>query len=470
MELTSLKKELERNRISSGKDKTLKNKINILLKSVPEICTREDWIAYTDSEDLRKEIWKNRMASIFNKKKIVLWSQNPFTLFAKTSFPSRNASPALNLEAAINEYESGLLLIRSLKKMTVIYKIGKLINEKNELFPPNQISLREAGFLKDRDNRDYPCLLLKKTKIELIPDETKGLWLTVNTFGTKPGNYKGKIAIHSPEDKEEIDLNLTIFPVELPSKLPFKFMTFGDDRITTVGLHYPIKVTDREKQRKNYLKDEFEHYANLFLVNFSSLPRPKYDTNGNLSSPLDFRLHDKRVVPVLKNGGKLCYAFNWAWGGSCHYYHFKDFDGPSFKYYKSRNSQMPDFMSPVYKKVYSQFLSAIIDHLKKLGADYNDFYFLFADEPYEDLVEHNIVKLKFLKEIDPKVQTFQTTGAKTTPEEIKKMLPYVDNWFLTRGKYAEYTKSPQTAGAVMFYLNNVPLASIYSMRLAPWLF
>ncbi len=190
---------------------------------------------------------------------------------------------------------------------------------------------------------------------------------------------------------------LRVWGFSLPEEMPLS--TYNWAYVTV----FPLLTSHQAEA----LADLRAHYTNTFVLTSREMPAAKFDDRGELVGEIDFREHD-RVLQMHSWAREV----SWFWGFE---------DGPS-----------PDggrfgtvWMSQPWKKAFTTYLRAWIEHLKALGCGYDRFFFY----PFDETVCPRFAELAALmKSIDPQVRLFADPTAGATREQLEAIAPYIDVW------------------------------------------
>ena len=358
----------------------------------------------------------------------LVWKKNPFQKLHIGAKPPKSTSDLkkLSISACINEYEPAVFVLTNLTNRTIRGRviIGKLVNEKGEVFPLEQIKVRLPSFVKTADIHagrspvkvagifaDPLPLANQANEFILPPDQPQEIWLEINTKDVSPGIYRGYIHIkpHLGGKDKKIMMQIKVYPIVLPVDLPAS--------LWVQWALWSRFTPDNEEVAKKYLEDLRAHKINTFnLWGPAFFVEPVLNKKGEVIEPLN-----KDQLKKLDSWIKLFrkYGFNKFIYGFCG---------------KLNNLGCGlKFMSAEWKEVLEIWLKALVAHFKQLGFDYDDFALWYSDEinnraPLSSIqsVDRFLQASKVIKEIDPNVRIFLSYAWSTSNQVIEQASPYVD--------------------------------------------
>ena len=473
-EIDSLNKEL--NQLSQyGKKKRiserLKREIDSIIKEVSkfsesitekEFLIKKEWLSLQKKEVVSFKYKIDRVCLKILGDGLVVWGESPWISFSPEQKPTiESALIKLQLKAAINQYKTAVVNLTnsSDKAISVKVEITTLKEKKSKLeIPFDKIDVYQTKFITKKNSELAPDPLIKTDRFTISPYKTIQLWLTLNTFDLKPGDYTGKIKLISEDKKitEDIPLEIKLWPVILPKRPPIDYIHW-DRGWPSANLEFLTKYVGDKQER--YLNDQFNHYANVFIMYSVSgeISLPVCDKQGNIIKPLDFAVHDKRARRIMKKGGgKLAYRFGAVWNNKF-----------------SANLVFP---APEWKKAFTAWIEELLSRARSLGYKDEDFIFMFSDETRGKTVDYYVKFGKFFREKFPQIKVYNCNGGKTTFSDIKRLDPYVDIWDLChsytfRKEYSEFVKSTGKPFWVCGFFLGQPLGTgcYEKFRMQPWL-
>lgn len=336
----------------------------------------------------------------------VIWTKNPYaSLFGmEPTAPDELATATRSIRSAVGGQVSALLLLTSGSAEPLEYEVAAAIPG----LESSRITLRELQFFKESTGRWIYDPMPEISELTVPPGETRQIWITIDTTGASPGTYNGRLELTGDTAPQSVELDLTIWPFELPADNPLRFCTWdyvpAKNRTTIIG---------GWDNWTHYQEDLIAHGVNVTTVMSFNHPEPVIDAGGELIEPIDFGLFDSELYAANRG---MIYLI-----------------GLPFALQESRllDGDPVAYLSPAWKKAYSTWLTRVVAHLREKGIGYDQF----AMYPYDELhKEEDLPKAyeiyKLTKEIDPKIRNFLTLGSrgKEAPvlEKIKPSLAYID--------------------------------------------
>ncbi|MCM8822345.1 MAG: DUF4091 domain-containing protein [Candidatus Omnitrophica bacterium] len=375
-------------------------------------------------------------------KPLAMWTKNPYFPLADcpADAPDRWKLENLSFKACVNEDVSALFCLTAGKQNSFEISIQKNdLKSQDSVIPASKIAIYELQFFKDFSGRWIYDPMPEIEKIVVPQGETRQIWVSINTFGVKPGIYKGEIKLAYDRKEEKIPVNLTVWPVNLPEKNPMFFCVW--DYVPNEGR---TNLIGGWENWKNYQEDLLSHGVNVFPVMSFNHPTVKCDKEGNIIEPLNYKLFDQEFY-IREKGYIYLISTPRVYGA------------PSHIKYPSKE----------YDTMLRQWLKEIIAHIKSLGLDYDQFAFYPWDELSSSSDIPNAVnEYKIIKEVDPNAKIFLTVGGSGMArfDRLAPVMPYIDIWcphiffyryFITdeASRRAVIEKMKSTGGQVWSYEN-----------------
>ena len=262
---------------------------------------------------------------------------------------------------------------------------------------PTAVKIHEVVFVEAFGFRTVADALMPLNhELELPPGMTKQIWLSVNTRQLSPKTYTGTLQVMGKGFDIQQHFSFAIDPVSMPEQASLDVNVFS-------YLHLPVGVADPA----GMAADLKTHYVNNQTLISPYLPQPRVNAAGDSIGPLDFSRMDAYMA-------KLPHTKRWTlWTG--------------FEWDHRQMCPRPD--EPRREKIFSQWLREVIAHMKSQGYGYDEFNFLWIDEPNQEKME-TIVKpaSEVLRAVDPNVQVWLDITSDNTEESIANYQPHVDIW------------------------------------------
>ena len=232
--------------------------------------------------------------------------------------------------------------------------------------------------------------------------ERRYLWLTVDSRGLDPGAYRGTVHVRilSPMPKRlEIPVAVTVWPFSLPQRAPINVFVWDSEHAT--------RFSDA------YLANFLEHKVNCWMIDLRNVVPPLRE-DGSFSRKPDF----SKLTPLIQRGkdrGTFMIKGGKVMG---------DTTGPGAKEGGPWPGSNTPYMSPEWRRGFTQWLKAFVAYMKTQGLGYDQWLWYPFDETLCDDV---IAQAELVKEIDPNVR-FWVDIATEDPERLKRSVPVIDVW------------------------------------------
>ena len=174
-------------------------------------------------------------------------------------------------------------------------------------------------------------------------------------------------------------------------------------------MHWPIAKADPT----GVARDLREHYVDTQVVVSSYLPNPVADAAGNITQPMDFSQLDK-YMDLLPQTRLWIFFTGFEWD------HRKMYPKPG---------------EPRRERLFKQWLTAMIAHLKERGLGYENFAFLWHDEPSQTAMREIVApSTAALRQVDSKAQVWIDISSDNTATSITDFADAADIWCPTSDK------------------------------------
>lgn len=298
-----------------------------------------------------------------------------------------------------NEFESIALTItnRQARPMAVRLDCGPFGSVPSK----RVIEFREAPLVRvistGRMSEDPLPRLADGNLLRLGPNESRKVWVTVNSRELKAGEHKAVLAIGDLSSLEAplgVPVTLEVRPVRLPEERVYRHNTWL----------YPASIAD-EEVREATIRDALEHGVNVMLIPSASVAAGE---SGRVSEP-DSKVHDA-IAMRLRGKARLMITgtvgIRWP----------KGFTPPA----------------DVEKKAFAGAIRWYADHMKQLGFDYRDWMFYPMDEPglmgKDAAFDKWADGVKQIKEADPRVRVYANPAGGGRAEVLRPVAQWVDVW------------------------------------------
>ena len=348
-------------------------------------------------------------AALWPGQSVVVWQPNDWTWLRPLDTPLEMEPRAkIRVEMMQHEWASASFVLTSASDQPQTLSFSAAAFEGPARVPAEAIlrighvvHVEAMGF----NYRDDAIVPVEEGPIVLEPGIAKRIWLTFKTRGmdVKPGMYTASLQVAADgKAVAKVPVALRVWPLRFPDEVSLHSNTWGSFDCGA--------LKGREAAAAQNLAD---HYNTAFTLHHGWIPYPKPDDDGNFTEPLDFT----RMDQMLKWCPEVRLWLLWPgfeWG-------FRNLGAPENAY-----------GTPLWEKVFTQWVTQIRDHLAEKGVDKQHFAWYWLDEanPGEEWEELCLRPSKLLKQIDPEMQVWMNPKAKTAEgvREIEDGLPYFDTY------------------------------------------
>jgi len=346
------------------------------------------------------------------KKEYVIWYKTPYAKFPyEENAPEKNKTDKIEINACVNEVTGTNLLITAGEKNDLNFRVEiPEIKEKTKgiVIPVEKLKVMELEF----DGGRMPDRMPEKKDFSIEKGKTGIVWLSLNTYDLKDGQYEGNMILNFGGNKKEtIKLVIRIFPIELSKTNPLK-LTVWD---LVPGGSVREKMIGSPDNWMKYHQDMAEHGVNVFHLSSYERPGILFNGDGEIIKE-DFSRFDAGIPYREK---EYQYLVNM---GS----HTEEFRIEGQK-------ETIKYGSEKWEKCYVQWVKSIIKHFKDIGLDYSQFAFYPYDEIGTQSVPDALKIYQLIKQTDKNARIFVTIvphgffeAQKGLP--VKEIAPYIDIW------------------------------------------
>ncbi len=269
--------------------------------------------------------------------------------------------------------------------------------------PDGIIRLQEVIFVEAFGFRiRADALLPLKGMLDLPAGISKQIWLSIDTRSLAPGTYTGTLQLSDGRLLERQPFSFVVTPLKMPAQASLDINVFS-------YLHLNLGVADPA----GMARDLAEHYVNNQTVISPYLPQPRVNAAGDSIGPMDFSKMDAYMdrLPQTRRW-TLWTGFEW-----------------------DHRQMVPIAGQPRRQKVFAHWLKEVIQHMKQKGYGYDQFAFLWIDEPNQENMR-KIVKpaSDVLREVDPRAQVWLDISSDNTETSLAAYENAVDIWCPTSEK------------------------------------
>ena len=370
-----------------------------------------DWQAFAAVGNINAALWPGQSA--------VVWQDNDWNWLHPLDSPLGMETGAnVHVDMMQNEWATASFVITSTSDRSQPLSIsadvfqGPTAVTSGPVLKISHVVHSEAFGFNYRDDVIVP---IDEEPVVLRPGVAKRIWLTFKTRDKNivPGTYTSTIKVLSGKATiARVPVALRVWPFRFPDNVSLHSNTWG--------YFDQIALQEREKSAAQNLAD---HYNTTFTLHHSWIPYPKPDSAGNFTQPLDFTRMDQMLewCPDVRLW-LIWPGFEW---GFC-------------------RLGTEEYGSPVWEKVFTQWVTQIRDHLGEKGITKDRFAWYWIDESNEGEEWEKLClrPSKLIKTIDPEMQVWTNPQVKTSQgvREIEEGLPYCDMYCPVFGSIARNPK------------------------------
>jgi hypothetical protein len=341
------------------------------------------------------------------------------------------------------EIISGQFVISAKKNLTnVTVEIGPLKNQlSGSTFPSAGSSWNFVGGIPLSVNTPnqpasavtrpapakFPDYLMSENQINVKEKSYEAVWLTINIpSDAEAGNYLGKVTVKSAQGDQSLPINLTIFPLELPSERHLKVIEWYNTEKFEAFHGIKDEYSDAWfAMLKTYAENMVAHRQNMFQVPMDVIKISKSKTNELV---FDFSRFDQ-IAQVFWNTGKMDYLET----GELTRFNEKQWSGTEIflRDFKIINSETGEKITLKGNEVIPFLLPAFESHLRDKGW-LNKTHFGIKDEPSM----HNSLAWKevssYMHKYAPDLIRMDAIETTNVLDEIEIAIPKLDalaSWY-----------------------------------------
>ena len=354
--------------------------------------------------------------SMANGSSLQTWVADPLVKVTRDAAAPANAPKAVKIDAVINEYESGQVVVSASDSVTKL--TAKIAAFTGPDGPKPQATLNFLGYVSvkrgtietpaDRIVAKPPCDLpdpmLEDTSIALEPGKNQPIWITVYIpKGTKPGEYTSAVEVTADGATASVPVTVSVHSFTLPDERTLYITNWFS--IGNIAKAHGVEPYTEPfwKHLEIWARVMADHRQNTVITPIIDLIKGKDDGKGNLT--FDFSRFD-RWVELFKDAGVIGTIEGAHLGGRGNW-QAKDFDA----YYPAitmpdgsrRKNPSVTVTSDEYKFFLSQFLPALQKHLADKG--WLDHYIQhIADEPIQINADNYKKVAGYIRQYAPKIK------------------------------------------------------------------
>jgi len=354
-------------------------------------------------EIIRTQIYKE-----FYKKPFVCFAANPMQALLEKDMQLVDIEQRDHVDINLwqGEYESSAVNIIncSPEVLNVAVSISPITDQDGESTDSHKtFTIRRAVFVRATGLGSIAdaLILQKDTPFQLSPGGIAQIWLTVFNPKLAAGDYKGTLAILASKRQEKfpiqtVPINLKIEKMLFPKEIALNTCVWDEYTPTNSVTKHVLPVASEDLR---------SHYTNISVIHPSIIPFPtKKLADGYLLGKMDFSKFDKQLE-INDFARVYLLFFNWS-------HDLKD------------HGRFGQWMSPYWKRAFSNWLKILVEHLKQKGISYEEFALYPFDE---SLCDEFYEVSKLIKQVDPRIQIYANNFGKG-PEDFMRFKDLVDIW------------------------------------------
>jgi hypothetical protein len=251
-------------------------------------------------------------------------------------------------------------------------------------------------------------VLQDENPFELGSGSVGQIWLTIFSPTLTARSYKGNIAVVAVSeggkiDVESLPINITVAPLKFPQTIAVNSCVWA----------YPQMAAETKNSLAEAMEDLAKHYTNVLVVPPADIPFPREVKHGTIIKKSAFSNLDD-FLEINKYCRTILFYFAFEQG--------------------IESSRFGQWMSPGWKKAFSDWIIEWVEHLKKTGVDYGQF----AMYPFDEKLGDNFYELaKLIKSIDPKIRIYANSFGRG-PKDFTRFRDLIDIWCPHNGQCTEH--------------------------------
>jgi hypothetical protein len=336
----------------------------------------------------------------------VWWCEGAWKVGRDRPAPTGKASPAIQIEAARNEFEPVQLVLRAKEANTFIESVSvtDLVGSQTRI-PASQIRLHEVATVQVEHPSDslgapgeYPDPLPPlKTPFALPHNRNQAIWILVYVPESAPaGEYQGSVTINTNRGRITVPLKLTVFDFSLP-KSPTLRSGFGIGAWNIKRYHH-LQNAEQEKQVWDlYMRSFAEHRIAPYSFYAHAPIRVRFEGEGA----------DKKVIVDFSEFDKAAEYYLDRMGFNAFVLPIEGMGGGTF--YERYAGEFGGFKAgtPEYERLWGDYVRQLETHLREKGW-LDKAYVYWFDEPEPRDYEFVIEGMQRLKRHAPGIRRMLT--------------------------------------------------------------
>lgn len=244
------------------------------------------------------------------------------------------------------------------------------------------LPLRHQGI---EDNADQILPMKLNDTFDCPAGERRYIWITVDSRNLQPGEYHARLHVKklsgAKQSEKSIDMIISVWPFNLPSKLPINVFTWD----------YGV-ATSTDAWHQEFV----DHKINSWHMQVGLADDILISPDGTLQRQPDFSGLTEGIRRAKQSGGIML------------------FESSSFRKTQFGNTTLDagwpvvgggqaPYMSDAWQKAFTQWLRAFVSYLQQEGVDYDQWLWYPYDE---EMSEVFLAQVKLVRDIDPQIKVF----------------------------------------------------------------
>jgi hypothetical protein len=339
------------------------------------------------------------------------WEVNPWQLPFSEVMPAADSPEITELNFTVfqDEYLTRAIAVTNATEKFVAFRVlaSELVTAEGlekiaatkhiKLFEAEEIGLKNGGRQRD----PLPEIGLEKV-VKLAPGYNSMIWLTLNTYGLKPGWWIGSLTLKPTINRElekTIRVKINVLPVKFPQgpkPYSYNWAFYGDSK---------------ERYTQLCIQDQKEHFTNVHPTSLDStgLRALKFDGQGRIIENFDFSGLEQYIDMFgIKD---QIYILN------ARYEWFPELLGGQGK------------VEGIGLENFTKWAKALRKFFESKGMTVKNFAWYACDEPLTEKQAEGVANLgKLLQATDREQQIFVTVYNAISVKALEIMAPYVNVW------------------------------------------
>lgn len=263
-----------------------------------------------------KAAWATALArSASEPNRVEVWVVDGMENVLRTAKRPQQAADTIIIEAARNEYESGQVVVRAGRGISGLRaKASALVGPGGARIEESNLRCRFVGYVRvEKNTRDTPAEelvaeapadmpdpLLEQESIDVPPDTSQPVWLTVYVpADAAAGEYEGSMELTWEGGRRVVPIRLTVWPFAVPSERHLLFTNWIS--VGALCKRYGVEAysDDFWNVFERFVANAAAHRQNIMWVSPSTI-RCYREADGKLS--FDFSIFDRWIEICERHG------------------------------------------------------------------------------------------------------------------------------------------------------------------------